>query len=99
MIVGKSFQPPQLFEITKDAVPDHLHHEVGQSWIGLKKPAAEIDAVGLVDDAVRIDGVELTKYRSPHQIGVESRHSIDLPRPNEGERAHADTTFTALVDQ
>ncbi len=67
--------------------------------IALDQPAAEGDAVGLVDDAAGIDGVEVAEHRLAHQVGVQGRDAVDLVRADEGQVAHAHAPPGVLVDQ
>ena len=76
-----------------------LAQELGQAGIGLHEPAAEGDAVGLVDDAVWIKLVELTENGLSHQLGVQRGHAIDAVRAHEREMSHPDASAVALIDQ
>ena len=67
--------------------------------IGLEQPAAEGDAVGLVDDAVGEDLVQVAEHRLLDQFGMQRRDAIDLVRAEEGEMAHAHVAAVVLVDQ
>ena len=49
------------------------------------QPAAKRDAVGLVDDAVRIEPVQLAEYAGAHQLGMERRNAVDPVRADKGE--------------
>ncbi len=63
------------------------------------QPAAEGDAVGLVDDAVRVELVQVLEDRAAHQLGVERGDAVDAVRAEEGEVAHAHVAAAVLVDQ
>jgi hypothetical protein len=67
--------------------------------IGLKEPAAEGDAVGDVDDAVRVTGVELAEHGLADQRGVHRRDAVDAAAAEESEVSHLDVAPLALVDQ
>ena len=76
-------------------VAQHLH----QRRIGLEQPAAEGDAVGLVDDAVGIERVQIVEHGLAHQVGVQRRDAVDPVRADEGEMAHPQLAVAVLVDQ
>src|SRR5205085_10243916 len=54
--------------VVEDAGAACLAQHPRQPRIGLVQPAAERDAVGLVDDAVRIEPVTLGKSAAGHQL-------------------------------
>ena len=67
--------------------PTRVDEQRGQAGIGLDQPAAEGDAVGLVDDAAGVERVEVAEHRLAHQVGVQRRDAVDLVRADEGERS------------
>ena len=71
----------------------------GQAGIGAMQPAAEGDAVGLVDDAVGIEAVQILEDGLAHQLGVQRRDAVDAMRAEEGEMPHAHVAAAVLVDQ
>ena len=73
-------------------------NDVGELRIALDQPAAEGDAVGLVDDAAGIDRIEAMEHGLAHQVGVERRDAVDLVRADEGEVAHSHPPAGVLVD-
>ena len=78
--------------------PADLAQELGQAGIGLHEPAAKIDAVRLVDDAVWIKLVQLTENGLSHQLGVQRGHTIASVRAHEREMPHPQAS-AALIDQ
>ena len=73
--------------------------DLRQPRIALDQPAAEGDAVGLVDDAARTDEVEVAEHGLAHQVGVQRRNAVDLVRADEGEAAHPHAPAALLVNQ
>ena len=79
--------------------PDRFDDEIGEPRIGLIEPAAEGDAVRLVDDALGIQPVQIAKHRLAHQIGMQRGDAIHRMRSDKGEMAHADAAPGLLVDK
>ena len=79
----------------RDRIVEHLarrrrrEQHLRQCRIGLQQPAAEGDAVGLVDDAVGIERVQIAEHGLAHQLGMQRRDAVDPVRADEGEMAHA----------
>ena len=94
--VGEALQRLRVFEC---ALAERRADELRQSGVGFDEPAAEGDAVGLVDDAAGIEGVAGCGTPSWHQIGVQGRNAVDLVRADEGEIAHAHPPAGMFVDQ
>ena len=63
------------------------------------QPAADGDAVRLVDDALGMQAVQVLEHGAAHQLGVERRHAVDAMRAEEGEMPHAKIATAMLVDQ
>ena len=63
------------------------------------QPAAEGDAVGLVDDAVGIEAVQVLEDGLAQELGVERRDAVDAMRAEEGEMPHPHVAAAVLVDQ
>jgi hypothetical protein len=71
----------------------------GQFGVGLKQPAAEGDAVGLVVDPLRVKLVQLGEHRAAHQLGMQPGHAVDAVRAEERQVAHAHTATIVFLDQ
>ena len=85
--------------IAQDLLAGRIDKKTGQRWIGIEQPPAKCDAVGLVDDAIRIQGVEIAEHGLAQQIGVQGGDAVDLMRSEECEIAHPDAPSIMLVDQ
>jgi len=71
----------------------------GEIGIGLQQPAPECDAVGLVDDAVGIDRVQVAEHGLAHQVGVQRRDAVDAMGADKRKVAHSQFSTITLVDQ
>ena len=89
----------QLRGVVEEALAQRLHQQLGQMRIGLVKPAAEGDAIGLVADAVGEDLVQVAEHGLLDQFRMQRRHAVDLVRAEEGQMAHAHMAAAVLVDQ
>ena len=92
-------EPDERTLIVQHGIAANLAQEPGQPRIGLHEPAAKSDAVGLVDDAVWVKLVELTKTGLSHQLGVQRGHAVDTVRAHEREMSHPHALAVALIDQ
>jgi hypothetical protein len=63
------------------------------------QPAPRRDAVGLVLEFARIEGVELRKEVLLQQLRVQGGHAVDGVRGDDGEVGHADLLVAVLLDQ
>ena len=98
--VGRQrLDPAQRVGIVEDLRSRRLGEEVAQARVCLMQPAPEGDAVGLVDDAVRIERVQVLEDGLAHELGVKRRDAVDLVRAEEGEVPHAHPPLLRLVDQ
>ena len=98
-VVGESGESLQRVDVVERSLAERRADDPRQSRIALDQPAAEGDAVGLVDDAARIDGVQAVKHGLAHQVRMQGRNAVDLVRADEGEIAHPDAPARVLVDQ
>ena len=71
--------------IVEHALAERLDQQLRERGIGLEQPAAEGDAVGLVDDARRRGRGEIVEHGLAQQIGVQRRDAVDAMRADEGE--------------
>ena len=92
-------QAPEQLGVVEHARAHRLDGEPGEARIGVVEPAAEGDAVGLVDDLVRIQRVQVGEDRGAHQVGVQRRDAVDPARAVEGEVPHPHPAAVRLVDQ
>src|SRR4029078_11311952 len=79
----------EFIEIIEHALADRIADEASKAVIGLEQPAPRRDAVGLVGDAARKGLVQVFEDGRLHELGMESRHAIDLMGPRESELSHA----------
>jgi hypothetical protein len=84
-VTGERREIRQRFRVVQHARPDRFDDERGQFGVRLEQPAAERDAVGLVDDPLRMQRVQIAEYRLPHELGVQRRDAVDPVRAEEGE--------------
>ncbi|KAF1853432.1 hypothetical protein Lal_00041062 [Lupinus albus] len=98
-ILREPIEAGEQFGIVEDALAQGLDGEAGEARIGRVQPAAEGDAVGLVDDLVRIEGVQIREDRGAHQVGVKGRDAVHPPRAVEGEMAHPHPAAVRFIDQ
>ena len=98
-VVGEFLEFDQSFRLVKNASADRLRQKPGQRRIGLEQPAAEGDAIGLIDDAVGIETMEIMEHRLFHKLAVQRRDAIDLVRAKKRQMAHAHVTTVTLVDE
>jgi len=77
MLIG---QPAERRRVVEDLGAAGLAQQFCQQWVCLVQPAAKGDAVGLVDDAVRVKAVKFLEHRAAHQLGVQNRHAVDPMR-------------------
>ena len=76
-IVGLVAETAQRRRVVQDDGTARLAQQPGQPRIGLMQPAAKRDAVSLVDDAVRIEPVQVLEHAGSHQLGMERRNAVD----------------------
>ena len=67
-VVGKGRQRLEPPGVVEELRADGVDDELGQPRVRLEQPAAERDPVGLVDDAVRIDRMQVAEHRLPHEL-------------------------------
>ena len=91
----RAIWPTSSSTVSPQTVAQHL----GQPRIGLHQPAPEGDAVGLVDDPVGIERVQIAEHGLAHQVGVQRRHAVDPMRADKGQVAHAQLAAAVFVDQ
>jgi hypothetical protein len=85
--------------IVENALPDRLDQEIPQLRIGFMQPAPERDPVGLVDDAVGIERLQVAEHRAAHEVAVQGRDAVDPVRPEKRQVPHPDEAAMALVDE
>ena len=93
------FQPREAFRIVQHAVAELLAQQRHQPFVRLEQPAAEADAVGLVDDPRRRNLGEIAEHGLAQKPGVQRRDAVDAMGADEGEMPHADAAVRVLVDQ
>ena len=98
-VIGSLREIRQCVRIIQHALADDFGEQPGKPRIGSEQPAAERDAVGLVDDAIGIELVQVVEHCLAHQLGVQRGHAVDLVRAEEGERTHAHAPAGTVVDQ
>ena len=98
-VVGVGGEVGEPGRVVEERRADRVGDVPGQRRVCLEQPAAERDAVGLVDNAVGVDPVEVAEDRLLHEVGVQRRHAVDASRPEEGEVAHPHVAGLVLLDQ
>ena len=98
-VLGVGDEVEERHGIGQYARADRVGEQVGEALVGRVEPAAEGDAVGLVDDAAGVDRVEIAEDRLLHQLGVKRRNAVDAVGADIGEMAHADAAAIGFVDQ
>ena len=87
--LGKRLQLDQLvLGFIEDIRPQRVNQHHGQWRIGLKQPAAEGNAIGLVVDPVRVKLVQLGEHRAAHQLRVQSGNAVDTVGTEKRQIAH-----------
>ncbi len=66
-----------------------------QTGVDLRKPAAVVDAVGDIGEAVGIDGVEIAEQIALEDVAVQTRHAVDAVAGAQAQIGHMDL---AVVD-
>ncbi len=97
-VIGERHQRTQRVGIFLHLRPDDLEEKCKKRAVRLEQPAAERDAVGLVDDLVRMNRVQVAEHRLAHETGVQRRHAVDAMRAEEREMAHAHAALARFVE-
>ena len=98
-IAGEGSESLQRRRVVQHRSPSVSTNSAGEAGIGLEQPAAERDAVGFVNDPIRIQRVHIVKHGGSHQVRVQFRHAVDTMRAEKCQRTHANLTPAVLVDQ
>ena len=98
-VVGETLEFGEMGGIVEHPRPDRLRDEVRERRVGFEQPAAERDAIGLVDDAVRIELVEIVEDGLLDEFAVQRRDAIHLVGAEKGQISHAHLAAVVLVDQ
>ena len=84
--------------VVENRLAADLAQQPGQPRVGLVQPAPEGDAVGLVDDALGIEPVQIGEHGLAHQLGVQRRDAVDAMRADKREMAHPHVAAVGFVD-
>ena len=92
-IVGKGVQLAQALGLEQiGVVAQQLADQAVQAGVDLAEPAAVVDAVGHIGEAVGADGVEVGEEVALDDVAVQARHAVDLIAGGEAEVGHVHLT-------
>ena len=98
-VVRAWFQLSEPFEVGNPRVADGPGDESGQERIGLHQPAARRDAVRLVVEAFRPEGVEVPGQRRLDEAAVQRRHAVDGMAADDAQVRHAHLFWIPFLDE
>ncbi len=98
-ILGEGVEAAEQPGIVEDARADGFDREPGQAGIGVVQPATEGDAVGLVDDLVAVERMQVAEHRRAHQVGMERGDAVHPARAVEGEVPHPHPPPLRFIDE
>ncbi|KAF5032753.1 hypothetical protein DSECCO2_613850 [anaerobic digester metagenome] len=93
---GQGFEPVQVHD---PPFADDGGDQFGQGRVGLQEPAARRDAVGHVDEAPRVELVEVPEQPVPEDVRVQLRHAVDLVAADDGQVGHAHLLAVPFGDE
>ncbi len=97
-VVGRPAQALDLFEVVFPRRSQPLGQQPRQAHVRLLEPAAHRDAVGDVDEAIRIHAREAGEDGLLHELGVQLGHAVDLVRAHHRQVRHAHAPAVRLAD-
>ncbi len=94
-VLDMSFQVCELVEVSLPAWADRVLDQSRQPGVGRQDPAPRRHAVGLVDDPLGVEPVQLGEHRLFHQLGVQGRDPVHPVCHDEGQVPHLDLPVLA----
>src|SRR5262249_42974066 len=88
----------ELFQVRDPAVTDDRANQLGQPRIGLEKPTALSDAVGLVVELFRKQAVQVGEESRFHQFGMDRRNAVDRVAAYSGKIGHPNVLLAGFFD-